>query len=898
MSSSEYATAARAAVAADDMDAFFDAYMRAYEANADRSQMEVWSEILDLVGHLPTEASERLARVCAAAIVGASEHPRHGIGVLELAVARNLSEPMVAMRAAIAADDMAALSDAMMRAYETTAKDVLLWSSALDVVQGLPDETVERLADTCAAAFPAVSERARYGILVLVSTIAPTLPILVEERRGALETLSNQFGRSILWSFDPVLAQAELTSGRALSPEVVAVFRRAACESYPSARVVDVARQCPEPVLNVGEQWADRALELARSSPGWHDLLAFATTATMSGPNAKWIETGRVLLTKVESFEEKVLLLLELVGRPRTLPLVDGLLVEPEPLNSLYDPFNANAVRGLLWLLTLRSPRPTTARVVGGLVETSLRRLTGVGPRNPKVANAGVYALSGLAGDAALAELGRLAATVTYKGTLKLINAALDTKARALGLTRADIEEMAVPTYGLTPVGHAEFVFGDASATLTVDGTGAALRWFAGKPVKSVPAAVKRDHAAELRELTATVKDIGKMLTAQVQRLDRQFLARRIWDYPAWRERYLDHPLVGTIARRLLWTVDGVTCGYADGALRDLADHPISGAVVELWHPLGRSSEEIGAWRDWLERKDIRQPFKQAHREVYVLTDAERRTGDYSNRFAGHILRQHQFHALAAVRGWRNRLLLDADDSVPPPTRELPQWGLRAEYWVEGDRDDRGADTTESGSYLYLCTDQVRFYPIDAPENRANSGFRGGFSSDSGGPAAPLPLSDVPELVFSEVLRDVDLFVGVASVGNDPTWQDGGPRGRFAGYWSDYSFGELSQTAQTRRDLLIRLLPRLAIGHQCTVDGRFLSVRGSRHTYRIHLGSGNVLIAPENRYLCIVPSRRPATPDSFLPFDGDLTLSVILSKALLLANDTKITDPTILSQLS
>jgi hypothetical protein len=42
-------------------------------------------------------------------------------------------------------------------------------------------------------------------------------------------------------------------------------------------------------------------------------------------------------------------------------------------------------------------------------------------------------------------------------------------------------------------------------------------------------------------------------------------------------------------------------------------------------------------------------------------------------------------------------------------------------------------------------------------------------------PADPLPLAEMPPLVLSEVLRDVDFFVGVASVGNDPTWQDGGP---------------------------------------------------------------------------------------------------------------------------
>ena len=50
----------------------------------------------------------------------------------------------------------------------------------------------------------------------------------------------------------------------------------------------------------------------------------------------------------------------------------------------------------------------------------------------------------------------------------------------------------------------------------------------------------------------------------------------------------------------------------------------------------------------------------------------------------------------------------------------------------------------------------------------------------------------------------------------------------------------------------------------------------------------------------IVPDRRsPSAKDGavFLPFEGDGQLSVILSKAFLLANDTNITDPTILSQI-
>jgi hypothetical protein len=56
---------------------------------------------------------------------------------------------------------------------------------------------------------------------------------------------------------------------------------------------------------------------------------------------------------------------------------------------------------------------------------------------------------------------------------------------------------------------------------------------------------------------------------------------------------------------------------------------------------------------------------------------------------------------------------------------------------------------------------------------------------------------------------------------------------------------------------------------------------------------------PNDEYLCIVPDRgvKNLTENLFLPFEGDNGLSIILSKAFLLAEDDKITDKTIVSQI-
>jgi hypothetical protein len=145
-------------------------------------------------------------------------------------------------------------------------------------------------------------------------------------------------------------------------------------------------------------------------------------------------------------------------------------------------------------------------------------------------------------------------------------------------------------------------------------------------------------------------------------------------------------------------------------------------------------------------------------------------------------------------------------------------------------------------------------------------------------------------------MRDVDLFVGVACIALDPNRADRGTD-PYYDYWRQASFGPLSATAEVRRDVLARLLPRTRIADRVELADRYLRIRGNCGTYKVHLGSANVLVEPDDRYLCIVPASSSRAKRVLLPFEGDGVLSLLLSKALLLAADDKITDPTILRQL-
>ncbi|WP_331772858.1 hypothetical protein OG948_56360 (plasmid) [Embleya sp. NBC_00888] len=91
-------------------------------------------------------------------------------------------------------------------------------------------------------------------------------------------------------------------------------------------------------------------------------------------------------------------------------------------VNERFDPHNANALRGLAWLLSFLPASADTSATLAALVDVSPVHVEGTGPRNPRVANAGVTALFRVGDDAARAELRALADRIAFKGTLTQID--------------------------------------------------------------------------------------------------------------------------------------------------------------------------------------------------------------------------------------------------------------------------------------------------------------------------------------------------------------------------------------------------------------------------------------------------------------------------------------------
>ena len=539
-----------------------------------------------------------------------------------------------------------------------------------------------------------------------------------------------------------------------------------------------------------------------------------------------------------------------------------------------------DVLKGLIRMIPMVGGREP----VGPLGRFCERYYKKAGPRSAELGLAALRSLFDLRADpSAVAELLRLKTVVRHKPGLNAINQIIGSVAQERNLSIGELEEQLLPNYGLTADSRLELELGEASATLTLSAVSTTTVWLnrAGKQVKSPPAEVKRNFKDELAAFKQQAKTIDKARKNQALRLERSWLENRSWAFPAWRASYLEHPLRRPIVSALIWQFIAdeniFTAIPIGGKLIDIEGseiEPSDRAKAKLWHPRCSSSEEVIAWRDRILALGLTQPIKQAHREIYVLTDAEKDTGTYSNRFAAHILRNHQLGALCKSQGWSYGVYFDLDYQHEAELN-LADAGLKVKFHVEM---VEGPIAEGSGAPLYVATDRVSFR-------------RSGTYSD-------LELVQVPDTIFSEIMRDVDMFVAVASVANDPTWSDGGPDGRHRDYWHDWAFGELGQTAQVRRELIRHFAPSLSIADKLEIGEKALIVTGKRQDYAIHFGSTNVQILPDNRYLCIVPDR--ATPEADrvrLPFTGDSQVSTILAKAFMLVDEDRITDATILSQL-
>lgn len=237
--------------------------------------------------------------------------------------------------------------------------------------------------------------------------------------------------------------------------------------------------------------------------------------------------------------------------------------------------------------------------------------------------------------------------------------------AAARGLSEEELADWLVPDLGLNAGGTLTLDFGPRRFSVGFD---EALRpWVrdeSGARLKTLPKPTQGDDPDAARAATqrfnALKKDAKAIAKQQIERLAKAMTRRRRWTPATFRMLFMEHPVMGYLARRLVWGV------YREGewveAFRvaedsSLADHrdeayasPAGGEIglamaAELPEDWFRDFGQIFA--DY----EIIQPFKQLGRELYRPNKAEQKSGEVT-RFVGKKVSGGTLNALAN-RSWR-----------------------------------------------------------------------------------------------------------------------------------------------------------------------------------------------------------------------------------------------------
>ncbi len=367
-----------------------------------------------------------------------------------------------------------------------------------------------------------------------------------------------------------------------------------------------------------------------------------------------------------------------------------------------------------------------------------------------------------------------------------------------------------------------------------------------GQPLKAIPTMIKKNP--KIAELQARQREVKQQAVRMRLSLEQAMCRSDIFSGSEL-QRLFDHPILAPMLEQLIFIGNGLT-GYPIEHGQALQAH--DGGVVaiqpdtslRLAHPHDLlATQEWHLWqRDCFLAERI-QPFKQVFRELYILTAVEKADGTISRRYAGHQVNPRQALALLGQRGWVNH----------------PEEGIRRTFHDQ----NLSAWLTFLGGF---------FTPAEV-EGLTIEGVR--FSKR--GERQPLELTQIPPRLFSEVMRDLDLIVSVAHQGGvDP---------------------EASASTIEMRTSLIRETCVMLNVANVRLQGSHALIDGQLGNYSIHLGSGVVHRQPGGA-LCIVPVHAQHRGRLFLPFaDDDPKTAEVLSKILLLAQDTDIKDPTILEQL-
>lgn len=365
------------------------------------------------------------------------------------------------------------------------------------------------------------------------------------------------------------------------------------------------------------------------------------------------------------------------------------------------------------------------------------------------------------------------------------------------------------------------------------------------KQLKSIPPKIKKDKS--ILELGNNRKIMREQWIRSRKGLEEAMIRGDVFFLKEVKTLF-EHPVIVKHLEKLVFISNDNKIGFfvsgnlvnAHGEIQELNEDN----TLRIAHCVDLHQNSV--WSDYQHycfKEKLVQPFKQIFRELYVPTPDELKEKSVSRRYAGHQIQPKQALALLKTRGWK----VDYEE------------GLQKVYHKEGFQVKlyAMADWFSPAEVESPTLETIEFHSLKDYKN--------------------IPFEEISPRLFSEVMRDVDLVVSVAHVGDvDP---------------------EASHSSIEMRAVLMKETARLFRLDNVRIDGSHVFVKGQMAEYSVHLGSAVVHQVP-GKYLSILPVHSQHRGRLFLPFaDDDPKSAEVLSKVLLLAKDNEIQDPTILTQI-
>ncbi len=471
----------------------------------------------------------------------------------------------------------------------------------------------------------------------------------------------------------------------------------------------------------------------------WSQFIWYARQNKLSGTSAKNQKDIRSLITTLgeDRFFKMIAVWVDHIEKMK----ISEIFSEHYTTYEFIVPDNREVLKGLCIGLGILQTQESLA-LLSRLALVFYKKIPNKWPASIELGNICVVIMADQFGLQSISPLFQIRHKTRHPSTQKYIDKQILGISKKIGYSPEQLEDMSIPEYEISERNIVCPLPDGASGVLEI-GTyfSVSLTWkdTNGKIYKS-PTTQMSEHSEIIRDIKLEKKELQLTLSYLKSKFENILLTGRTIEWSHFEKYFLTHPVVSLYVRWLIWNVHNLQGEIVDiVSFWGISPKNISwqsvmienGMSVQLFHPCEIDPATSLSWQMKITQAPANPPFKQADRECYESWDRR-------SKVTWIILAQHQSVALAKERGWIAQLVGDFDSGFDGFSKTIPS----ANITVLLESDGIGfTDLSTSGIYPEIVLKDIVWSQIDT--------------------RALLSEESIPRRIYSEILRDIDLFLSV-----------------------------------------------------------------------------------------------------------------------------------------